>query len=325
MTDKDHPCDLFISYSRKNKDHVLPIKDEIERELGLTCWVDLSNITCGTENFKKKVIPGIRQTRVAFLFFLSAQSQDSEYAMKEIGFAKKRAQKRVILIRFNDDEMTDDFYFDYQNFDIIDWRAPEQKKKLFRDLLDWAGSEGLPKNRKEAGPKTDKGGAKERTGANGGNVNPGGNAPQTRKSAKSAQAAKIEKAIKIAVAGNSNSNIYVGRGIPAKKLENAVASMKVPKGEKVHALIDTTWFGSAKTGLLFTSFGIRWKNDWATASKKTSLSWAQVSETRHKMTCHAYDLSFSADAAVGLAGGGVEPKELKKLLVHIVELIELRV
>ncbi len=322
MTDKDHPCDLFISYSRKNKDHVLPIKDEIERELGLTCWVDLSNITCGTENFKSRVIPGIRQTRVAFLFFLSAQSQGSEYAMKEIGFAKKRAQKRVILIRFNDDEMTDDFYFDYQNFDIIDWRAPEQRKKLFRDLKDWAGSEGLPRNRKEAGSKNGKSGTKERGGADGGNVTPGGNAPQTRKSA---QAAKIEKAIKIVMAETSNSSIYVGKGIPAKKLENAIASMGVPKGEKVHALIDTTWFGSAKTGLLFTSFGIRWKNDWTTDSKKTSLSWAQVSERRHKMTCHSYDLSFSADAAVGLAGGGVEPKELKKLLVHIVELIELSV
>ena len=138
MPNSSSPHDLFISYSRKNKDAVLPIKDEIERTLGLTCWVDLSDIPCGAESFKKKVIPGIRQTRLAFLFFLSAESQASEYAMKEINFAKKRARKRVILIRFNDDEMNDEFFFDYQDADVIDWRVPEQKGKLLRDLKGWS-------------------------------------------------------------------------------------------------------------------------------------------------------------------------------------------
>ena len=138
MTDNNSSYDLFISYSRKNKDAVLPIKDELER-LGLTCWIDLTDIPCGTESFKKKVISGIKQTRIAFLFFLSAESQSSEYALREINFAKKRATKRVILIRFNDDQMTDEFYFDYQDADIIDWRIPEQKEKLLRDLKNWAG------------------------------------------------------------------------------------------------------------------------------------------------------------------------------------------
>ena len=140
MNDDIHTHDIFISYSRKNKDAVLPIKDEMER-LGLTCWIDLSDIPCGVESFKKKVIPGIKQTRVAFLFFLSTESQSSEYAMKEINFAKKRANKRVILVRFNDDEMTDEFYFDFQDTDIIDWRVPEQKAKLLRDLCDSIGNQ----------------------------------------------------------------------------------------------------------------------------------------------------------------------------------------
>ena len=137
MIDNNHPHDIFISYSRKNKDTVLPIKDELER-LGLACWIDLSDIPCGAESFKKKVISGIKQTHIAFLFFLSAESQDSEYALKEINFAKKIAKKRVILVRFNDDKMTDDFAFDYQDADIIDWRIPEQKGKLLRDLKNWA-------------------------------------------------------------------------------------------------------------------------------------------------------------------------------------------
>lgn len=137
MNDNNHHHDIFISYSRKNRAVVLPIKDEIE-QLGLTCWIDLSDIPCGEENFKRKVISGIKQTRIAFLFFLSAESQGSEYAMKEINFAKKTAKKRVILVKFNDDEMTDEFSFDYQDADVIDWRQPEQKAKLLRDLRLWA-------------------------------------------------------------------------------------------------------------------------------------------------------------------------------------------
>ena len=136
--ENNSPHDIFISYSRKNKDLVLPIKEEIERTLGLRCWIDLSDIPCGSENFKGRVIPGIKHTRIAFLFFLTVESQASEYAMKEINFAKKRANKRVILIRINDDDMTDEFAFDFQDADIIDWRLPEQKAKLLCDLRLWA-------------------------------------------------------------------------------------------------------------------------------------------------------------------------------------------
>jgi hypothetical protein len=138
MPENNSPHDIFISYSRKNKDIVLPIKEEIEHTLGLRCWIDLSDIPCGSENFKRKVIPGIKQTRIAFLFFLTVESQASEYAMKEINFAKKRANKRVILIRISDDDMTDEFAFDFQDADIIDWRLPEQKAKLLCDLRLWA-------------------------------------------------------------------------------------------------------------------------------------------------------------------------------------------
>ena len=138
MSDNNSPHDIFISYSRSNRNVVLPIKEEIERTLGLRCWIDLSDIPCGSENFIRNVIPGIRESRVAFLFFLSAESQASEYAMNEIGFARNRAKKRVVLVRINDDSMTDEFFFKYQGADIIDWRQPEQKAKLLRNLRTWA-------------------------------------------------------------------------------------------------------------------------------------------------------------------------------------------
>ena len=64
--------------------------------------------------------------------------------MNEIGFARNREKKRVILVRINDDSMTDEFFFKYQGADIIDWRQPEQKAKLLDNLRAWANQVNEP-------------------------------------------------------------------------------------------------------------------------------------------------------------------------------------
>ena len=133
--------DIFISYSRKNLDAVKGIKEELE-SLGFSCWMDLSNIPSGQGRFISKIVPAIKDTKGCFLFFMTAESQASEWAMKEIGFAKNRAKKQVVLVRIDDADMTDEFYFNYQMTDIIDWRKAEQKDKLLDDLRRWTGKEG---------------------------------------------------------------------------------------------------------------------------------------------------------------------------------------
>ena len=129
--------DLFISYSRSDLDAVKPIKEELETS-GFSYWIDLEGVESGSDDFKKIVIPAIRQSKV-FLFFLSNSSQQSENALKEIRFAKKRGKKPV-LVRINDDQLTDEFEFDFGDTDIIDWRKPEQKGKLLADLRRWTAS-----------------------------------------------------------------------------------------------------------------------------------------------------------------------------------------
>ena len=79
--------DIFISYSRRNLGEVRRIKEELE-SAGFSCWMDLSDIPAGEANYKKRIIPAIRASRVAFLFFLSTESQASENALKEIGCRK---------------------------------------------------------------------------------------------------------------------------------------------------------------------------------------------------------------------------------------------
>ena len=130
----------------------------------------------------------------------------------------------------------------------------------------------------------------------------------------------IGDAIRKSIAESNDSNIYVEEAIPTKKLNNAIACMGVRVGEDVYALIDTTFFGSSKTGLIFTTLGIHWKNDWTTDTVKTMLHWSEVKSLSSKVTCDKYNLRFSDDAVVNLAGSMVEPKTLKTILERIIEL-----
>ena len=53
--------------------------------------------------------------------------------------------------------------------------------------------------------------------------------------------------------------IFFMGNIPEKKFENAKKTMGVPEGEDVLILFDDTAFGSAKDGMVFTTWGIRYK------------------------------------------------------------------
>ena len=125
---------IFISYSRKDLDAVTSIKEELEAN-GFSCWMDLEGIVSSSREFTQDIIDAIDASSV-FLFFLSANSQVSKWALKEIDYADNE-QKHVVLVRINDDSMTKKFRFDFGRTNIIDWRKPEQKEKLLRDLSEW--------------------------------------------------------------------------------------------------------------------------------------------------------------------------------------------
>lgn len=131
--------DLFISYSRRNLAQVKIIRDELAKQ-GFSCWMDLEKIPADEANFKNRIMPAIRNSRLAFLFFLSPDSQASENALKELKFAAKRTKTRIIFVRFDAFAMNDAFFFDYSDHDVIDWWKPEQKAKLLQNLTKWEAS-----------------------------------------------------------------------------------------------------------------------------------------------------------------------------------------
>lgn len=107
--------------------------------------------------------------------------------------------------------------------------------------------------------------------------------------------------------------LYCIPNIPEKKLINAKVAMLVPPGEAVIALMDTTFFGSAKTGVVLTDWGVRWTNDWATDSKRTALSWPEL------RACRPYSatdckLTLTEGAVIGTAGGGMSAANLSKVI-----------
>ena len=127
--------DIFISYSRRDIDLVKSIKAAIEEAAKVVCWMDLKAIESGSKRFTKDIIDGINNCGV-FLFMLSENSQNAEFALRELLFANKKG-KHVVLINIDSCQLTDEFLFLYGLTDTIDWTDMPQREKLYRDLWKW--------------------------------------------------------------------------------------------------------------------------------------------------------------------------------------------
>jgi len=75
-----------------------------------------------------------------------------------------------------------------------------------------------------------------------------------------------------------DSKCYFSDTIPAEKLKNAIKYFKIPNNENVIFLCDNTVFGSAKVGFAICEQGIYWGVDWATDTKRTTLTWQEFSK-----------------------------------------------
>ena len=129
-------CDVFISYSRKDLELVKDIKKEIDRLVGIDCWMDLDGIESG-EQFEDVIINAICKCDT-ILFMMSANSMQSEWALDELDFAKHE-KKRIVLVSIDKSEMAGKFYFRYHKYDTITWNNQPQREKLIRNLKSWIG------------------------------------------------------------------------------------------------------------------------------------------------------------------------------------------
>ncbi len=129
--------DVFISYSRKNLNQVMEVKNQIDSTCGTDCWIDLKGIESGSEMFLRDIVGGIDGCKV-FLFMLSKESMESEYALLELNYAKEQG-KKIVLVNIDDCRMNGVFLFKYSLTDTIAWNNPPQREKLLRDVPKWVG------------------------------------------------------------------------------------------------------------------------------------------------------------------------------------------
>ena len=131
--------DIFISYSRKDIDLVKQIKGEIEKSIGVQCWMDITGIESGSPRFTKDIVNGINNCKV-FLFMLSGHSQESEFALRELSYGYKRRDTRgihVVIVNIDNCRLQDEFEFMYGLTDTILWSDVPQHDKLMKDLKGW--------------------------------------------------------------------------------------------------------------------------------------------------------------------------------------------
>jgi len=139
--------EVFISYSRIDKSLVLAIKAELEKNLGVQCWMDLNNIESGNPAFDNAIVKGIEECRV-FLFMLSVHSQKSDWAINEMELALKISKEtngkvKPVMVNIDGCELSHQFFLRYNRMDIILWNNIDQKAKLLRDIRRWTNKEGI--------------------------------------------------------------------------------------------------------------------------------------------------------------------------------------
>ena len=126
--------DVFISYSRHDKEAVFPLVEQINKALNVECWIDLEGIESG-EQFENTIIKAIDECKVV-LFMLSDNSLNSDWTKREVYYAEGE-NKRIVPVLVKGGKLRGWFKFHFGNVDFIDIRSEEQKEKLIRNLKTW--------------------------------------------------------------------------------------------------------------------------------------------------------------------------------------------
>lgn len=126
--------EIFISYSRKDKDKVHAIVSDIEKTVGKKCWIDLQGID-SAEQFDDVIVEALSQAKV-MLFIMSQNSMNSKFVKKEISFALNKGI-RLVPVMIDNAEWTDWFIYQFGDLNCIQYTDSDQRVMLLRNLIQW--------------------------------------------------------------------------------------------------------------------------------------------------------------------------------------------
>ena len=135
--------DIFISYSRRDKDKVYTFVEEMEKHIGQKCWMDLDCIQSG-EQFEDIIINALDKCQIV-LFMLSDNSLESKWTKREVYYAEDEG-KRIVPILVSGEKLRGWFKFHFGNVDYININSTTQTRKLFNDLCSWLGIQDVKGN-----------------------------------------------------------------------------------------------------------------------------------------------------------------------------------
>lgn len=129
--------DIFVSYSRADIDIVRKLVDDIHTKSNARCWVDWNGIESG-DQFVDVIINAIDKVDTV-LFILSDNSMSSEFARREIDYARNTG-KKIVPVVVDGGKLRGWFLFFFGSVDYIDIKVPMQYDKLLRNIGDWYGA-----------------------------------------------------------------------------------------------------------------------------------------------------------------------------------------
>lgn len=128
---------IFVSYSRTDIDIVRKLVDDIHTKSNARCWVDWNGIESG-DQFVDVIINAIDKVDTV-LFILSDNSMSSEFARREIDYARNTG-KKIVPVVVDGGKLRGWFLFFFGSVDYIDIKVPMQYDKLLRNIGDWYGA-----------------------------------------------------------------------------------------------------------------------------------------------------------------------------------------
>ena len=123
---------IFVSYSRRDRNRVIPFVKELEKKIGKNrIWIDRTGIESG-DDFKDRIMSAIDRSEIV-LFMLSDNSLQSEYAKMEVEYAHN-TDKKVIPVVLDGKPLRGWFLFDFGRINYTDISDQDQVKQLDETL-----------------------------------------------------------------------------------------------------------------------------------------------------------------------------------------------
>lgn len=131
-------CPIFVSYKRKDSERVFELVADLERKLGVKCWVDIDGIETRSQ-FASKICSAIDAAQVV-LFFHSRNHLnidfEEDWTIKELNYAHAK-KKYVVLVKLDSAPLENIFLMEYGTKNNIDSNVPMQWQKLVNELRRW--------------------------------------------------------------------------------------------------------------------------------------------------------------------------------------------